>query len=204
MINGYNTFGGAAATLFGVLLVATAFCYYSAFKRLNNVAAFKSFTSWVFPAILGCFVYFSYGFLVSLDVVKTTYSFSNLLGLTIVATALLIAFHIVETLRLRRLCGEDWQLFQKLFWSLTLLMSVVFIVFVVFSWRAVLAPSAVARYHEVSTVFWLTLIMVSFRAVSIVWISIYMTTILSKAENNDSPASSMSRAGTSVEKSIGG
>ena len=203
MINGYNTFGGAAAVLFGVLLVATAFCYYLAFKRLNNVAAFKSFTSWVFPAILGCFVFFSYVFLVSLDVVKMKYSFSNLLVLTIIATALLIAFHVLETLRLRRLCGEDWQLFRKLFWYLTLLMSAVFIVFAVYSWRAVLAPSVVVRYHEVSTVFWLTLILVSFRAVSMVWISIYMTTILSKVENNASPASSMRRAGTSVEKSIG-
>lgn len=204
MTNGYTTFGGAAAILFGVLIVATAYLHYSALSRLHNSAASKSFTSWVFPAILGCFVYFSYVFLVSLDVVKTKYSFSNLLALTIIATALLIAFHIFETLRLRRLCSEDWPLFRKLFWYLTLLMSAVFIVFAVFSWRAVLAPSDVARYHEVSTVFWLTLILGSFRAVSIVWISIYMTTILSKAENNDSPASSMSRARTSVEKSTSG
>jgi len=202
--NGYTTFGGAAAALFGVLLVATAFCCYAAFNRLKNAGDFKSFTSWVFPAILGCCVYYSYVFLVSLDLVKTKYSFSNLLGLTIVATALLIALHIVETLRLRRLCREDWHLFRKLFWFLTLFMSVVFIIFIVFSWRAVLAPSDVARYHEVSTVFWLTLILASFRTVSIVWISIYMTTMLSKAENNDSPASSMSRAGTSVEKNAGG
>jgi len=61
----------AAAVLFGVLLVATAFLFYSALSRLHNVAAYKSYTSWVFPAILGCFVYYSYVFLVSLDVVKT-------------------------------------------------------------------------------------------------------------------------------------
>jgi hypothetical protein len=204
MTNGYTTFGVAAAVLFGVLIVVAAFLYYSALSRLHNSAASRSFTSWVFPAILGCFVYFSYVFLVSLDVVNTKYSFSNLLALTITATILLIAFHILETLRLRRLCSEDWHLFRKLFWYLTLLMSGVFIVFAVLSWRAVFAPSDVARYQELSTVFWLTLVLVSFRAISIVWTSMYMTTMLSRVENNSSPASSLRPEGTSLEKSTGG
>jgi hypothetical protein len=195
MTNGYTTFGIAAAVLFGVLIVVAAFLYYSALSRLHNSAASRSFTSWVFPAIMGCFAYFSYVFLASLEVVKTKYSFSNLLALTIVAITLLVALHIFETLRLRRLCEEDWQLFRKIFWYQTLLMSAVFIVFAVYSFRALVAPSQLARYHEVSTVFWLTLILVSFRAVLIVWISMYMTTMLTKVENDSSPDAAKEPAG---------
>ena len=168
----------AAASLFGLVLVALTFGYRAAMDRVENMGDFRHFGAWMWPAGLTCCVYYAYCLLIPAHLMVTNYSQTRLVVWIIVSCVIILVGHVVETRSLFRMGHEDWGAFKQVFIAQTAIVVLIFAGFLAVNLSAVSRASKLARFDELLVALALTLVLVSIRAVFLVATSFYAITLL--------------------------
>jgi len=172
----------AAASLFGLVLVALTFGYRAAMDRVESVGDFRHFGAWMWSSGLTCCVYYAYCLLIPAHLMVTNYSQTRLIAWITVSCVIILAGHVVETRALFRMGHEDWEAFKRVFVAQTAIVVLIFASFLTVNLRAVNLGSKLARFDELLVALALTLVLVSIRAVLLVATSFYAITLLYTCE----------------------
>lgn len=168
----------AAASLFGLVLVALTFGYRAAMDRVENMGDFRHFGAWMWSSGLTCSVYYAYCLLIPAHLMVTNYSQTRLVAWVIASCVLILAGHVIETRSLFRMGHEDWGAFKQVFIAQTSIVALIFACFLTVNLMAVSRASKLARFDELLVALALTLVLVSIRAVFLVATSFYAVTLL--------------------------
>ncbi len=168
----------AAASLFGLVLVALTFGYRAAMDRIENTSDFRHFGAWLWSSGLTCCVYYAYCLLIPAHLMVTNYSQTRIIAWIIASCVFILAGHVVETRALLRMGHEDWDAFKRVFAAQTAIVVLIFVGFVAVNVNAVSMASKLTRFDELLVALALTLVLVSIRAVLLVATSFYAITLL--------------------------
>jgi len=168
----------AAASLFGLVLVALAFGYRAGMDRVESMGDFRHFGVWMWSSGLTCCVYYAYCMLIPAHLMVTNYSQIRLVVWIIASCVFILAGHAIETRSLFRMGHEDWEAFKRVFVLQTAIVVIIFAAFLTVNLSAVSRASKLTRFDELLIALVLTLVLVSIRAVLLVATSFYAITLL--------------------------
>ncbi len=178
MESGFSSLAGAAATLFGLVLVSLVFAYTTAIARIDSIGDFSHFASWVWAAGFSCFLYFSCCFLISFRLMEDEIWLPAIVGIAMMITISLIISLYKELHWLRIMTHEDRSEFKGLFWTQAILPVIIFIFFQVMIWRAIMRLSINSFGASMYTALTYTLFFAAMRAVILVSASFSAIVIL--------------------------
>ncbi|MDY6796755.1 MAG: hypothetical protein SWK76_15955 [Actinomycetota bacterium] len=184
MEDGLSAIAHASAVLFGLVIIALEFAYGAALSRIENMDNARRYIWWVISAGINCCIYFIYCFVVSLHLLRTSYSFWGLLTITTVATFFMLLTKVLDILSLYRMSSTDWGRFRPLFWvEIVVSVAIAPAVFALV-WVAVMnVDSDLERYREMYIALKYTLVLASMRAVLLLGMSFLAVINLERAQS---------------------
>jgi len=185
MESGYSAIAHASAVLFGLVIIALEFAYSSALSRIEDLDDARLYIWWVWSAGFNTCLYYIYCFVISIHLLRTMYSFTTLLIITIVFSILMILSKICDIWYLRRMAKLDWSRFRKMYWVDVIVSVVISPLVFALVWIAVLTSGGdMERFRMMYIALKYILVLASLRAVLLVALS-FLAVINLEAEARD-------------------
>ncbi len=168
MESGFSTLATIAATLFGMVLVSLVFAFTTAISRIDSIAKFSHFASWVWAAGFSSFLYFSCCFLIAFRLMEDETWIPALIGIVICITIFLMILHVLELISFRIMIKGIGLRFLRLYWVESCIPVLIFIFFEIMIWRALSQSSLMLLERAMYTALTYTLYLAALRAVVLV------------------------------------
>lgn len=169
MESGFSAMAGAAAVLLGLVLVAIEFAFNAVKTRAGSIEEVRDYSWWVWSSGFYCCLCYMYVFLVSVHLLRGSYSQVALIAVTAVTSVLLLTFKVAELVFLKHMSDLDWNIYRRIFITDIILALVISPAVFTLVWLAVLnGGSELHRYELLYTAVKYVLIIASIRAVILI------------------------------------